>query len=229
MRRIGSIARDLQRYQAQLERGSTRAVKEASEGLKKDLRQQVMSAGLGGKLANTWRSKVYPEREASLNAVGSVWSKAPHIIRGFDEGVVIRAKSGTFLAIPTENVPKGGRGRRLSPSNWPEHRLGPLRLIVRPGKNALLVSDQVRGSYSSKTGELRGFRKAAKGTIEKGYARKSGHGVTSVIMFVLVPQASFKKSLDVEGAARKWGQRLPSMIEKNVNLSGAMASYYSRN
>jgi hypothetical protein len=52
-----------------------------------------------------------------------VYTKAPQIIRTFDEGAVIRSRRGRLLAIPTENAPrKGTDGRRISPSTFPEHR-----------------------------------------------------------------------------------------------------------
>jgi hypothetical protein len=46
-----------------------------------------------------------------------IYTKAPQIIRAFDEGAVIRSRRGRFLAIPTQNAPgKGTDGRRM-----PEH------------------------------------------------------------------------------------------------------------
>ncbi len=74
---------------------------------------------------------------------------------------MIRSRRGRFLAIPTENAPrKGTDGRRISPSTFPEHRFGPLRFVPRPNGPSLLVVDGLRASFSRKTGELRGFRRA---------------------------------------------------------------------
>jgi Family of unknown function (DUF6441) len=51
-----------------------------------------------------------------LDAASLVYTKAPPIIRAFDEGAVVRSKRGRFVAIPTENAPrKGTDGRRISP------------------------------------------------------------------------------------------------------------------
>jgi hypothetical protein len=49
-----------------------------------------------------------------LDAASLVYSKAPQIIRAFDDGAVIRSGRGRFLAIPTENAP--GRGPTASGS-----------------------------------------------------------------------------------------------------------------
>jgi hypothetical protein len=112
--------------------------REAGRGLKTELRRQVASAGLGQRLANSWRDKHYPNQR--LDAASLVYTKAPQIIRAFYEGAVIRSKRGRFLAIPTENAPrKGTDGRRISPSTFPEHRFGPLRFVPRSSGPPLLV------------------------------------------------------------------------------------------
>jgi hypothetical protein len=128
MRLAASIARSLQAdMQAELreiERAVTSGTRDAGRGLKTELRRQVGSAGLGQRLANSWREKHYPNRK--LDAASLVYTKAPQIIRAFDEGVVIRSKRGRFLAIPTENAPrKGTDGKRISPSTFPGTALDP--------------------------------------------------------------------------------------------------------
>jgi hypothetical protein len=138
-----------------LERAAIRGTKEAGRSLKTELRRQVASAGLGQRLANSWRDGHY--RNQKLDAVSLVYTKAPQIIRAVDQGAVIRSKRGRFLAIPTENAPrKGIDGRRIKPSTFPEHRLGPLRFVPRPSGPSLLVVDGLRASISRKSGELRG-------------------------------------------------------------------------
>ena len=108
------------------EHAAAASTKEADRGLRAELRRQVASAGLGQRLANSWRDKHYPNRK--LDAASLVYTKAPEIIRAFDEGAVIRSTCGRFLAILTENAPKKGTdGRRISPSTFPEHRFGTLR------------------------------------------------------------------------------------------------------
>jgi hypothetical protein len=140
-----------------------------------------------------------------------VYTKAPQIIRAFDEGAVIRSSRGRFLAIPTENAPrKGTDGRRISPSTFPEHRFGPLRLVPRPTGPSLLVVDGLRASFRRQTGELRGFRRAT------DRARRGGQGLTTVVMFLLVPQVKLSKRLDVARAAEHWSAQLPALIEQQL-------------
>ena len=68
----------------------------------------MTSAGLGQRLANSWRDKHYPNQQ--LDAASLVYTKAPQIIRAFDDGAVIRSRRGRFLAIPTENAPMRRHG-----------------------------------------------------------------------------------------------------------------------
>jgi hypothetical protein len=70
--------------------------------------------------------------------------------------------------------------------------------------------DGVRASVSRKTGDLRGFRRAT------DRARAGGDGLTTVVMFVLVPQVKLPKRLDVARAAEHWSSQLPALIEQQI-------------
>jgi Family of unknown function (DUF6441) len=208
-----SITRSLQaNLRAELrdiERAVTSGTREAGGGLTTELRRQVASAGLGQRLANSWRDKHYPNQQ--LDAASLVYTKAPQIIRAFDEGAVIRSRRGRFLAIPTENAPrKGTEGSRISPSTFPEHRFGPLRFVPRQSGSSLLVVDELRASYSRQTGQLRGFRRST------DRARRSGQGLTTVVMFLLVPQVKLRKRLDIARPAERWSTQLPALIEQQL-------------
>ncbi len=178
----------------------SQGVQQATDGLKGELRDQVTNAGLGGKLAQTWRGQIYPRGGQSLNAAGFVWSKAPDIISAFAEGVTIRSKHGRFLAIPTQYVIRQ-KNRRISPADFEEAGI-PLRYIPPQGarKVGLLVADN--------------FRVTSKGRarVASSTALRTGRGLASIIMFILVPQVSLRKRLNVDGAAQKWIDRLPELV-----------------
>jgi hypothetical protein len=206
---VRSLQAEMQAELRDIERAVAAGTRDAGRGLRTELRRQVTSAGLGQRLANSWRDKHYPNQR--LDAASLVYTKAPQIIRAFDEGAVIRSKRGRFLAIPTENAPrKGTDGRRIKPSTFPEHRFGPLRFVPRASGPSLLVVDGVRASFSRQTGELRGFRRAT------DRARRSGQGLTTVVMFLLVPQVKLRKRLDVARAAERWSGQLPALIEHQL-------------
>jgi hypothetical protein len=213
MKFAATLARSLQaEMQAELrdiEVAVASGTREAGRGLKTELRRQVVSAGLGQRLGNSWRDRHYPNQKP--DAASLVYTKAPQIIRAFDEGAVIRSRHGRFLAIPTENAPKKGTdGRRISPSTFPEHRFGPLCFVPRPTGPSLLVVDGLRASFSRKTGELHGFRRA------NDRARARGDGLTTVVMFLLVPQVKLLKRLDVARAGERWSEQLPALIEQQL-------------
>jgi hypothetical protein len=79
-------------------------VRQATDGLKNELRGQVTGAGLGERLAKSWRGDLYPKGGMSINTAGFIYTKAPQIIGAFAYGVTIRSKQGRFLAIPTQYV-----------------------------------------------------------------------------------------------------------------------------
>jgi Family of unknown function (DUF6441) len=204
-----SLQADLQAELREIERAVATSARDAGRGLRTELRRQVASAGLGQRLANSWRDKHYPNQK--LDAASLVYTKAPQIIRAFDESAVIRSRRGRFLAIPTENAPrKGTDGQRIRPSTFPEHRFGPLRFVPRPSRPSLLVVDGLRASVSRKTGELRGFRRAT------DRARRSGQGLATVVMFLLVPQVKLRRRLDVIRVAERWSAQLPALIEQQL-------------
>ncbi len=192
-----------------LERAAAAGTKEAGRGLKTELRRQVTSAGLGQRLAKSWRDRHFDNR--GLDAASLVYTKAPQIIRAFDQGAVIRSKSGLWLAIPTPNAPRRGvGGKRINPSNFPEHRFGPLRFVYRRRGPSLLVVEGRRASVSRNTGELRGLRRASE------RARRTGQGVATVVMFLMVPQVKIPKRLDVARAAERWLARLPTLVDQQI-------------
>ena len=123
MKLAASIARSLHEDMQVELRGMERAVatgtRDAGRGLKTELRRQVASAGLGQRLANSWRDRHYPNQQ--LDAASLVYTKAPQIILAFDDGAVIRSECGRLLAIPTGNASEERNRRQADP---PEHLSG---------------------------------------------------------------------------------------------------------
>ena len=206
MRLEAALQGDLEKHmEAEMKAAGSAVVagtRRAADGLKQEMRTQVASAGLGRRLSNSWRGKIYENKK--LNAAGRVWTKAPTIMRAFDEGVTIKSKKGLWLAIPTPSAPRRGiGGKRISPSTFPEHRFGRLRFVYRgTGKPSLLVVDGLR----ARGGKRGGFARAGK------RAQATGRGLTTVVMFIMVPQVRLRKRLDFTGAGRRWQRRLPQLI-----------------
>ena len=85
---IGDIRRNLRKETEFISRMATKATKEATNGLKAGLRNDIVSAGFGVRLSRTWRSKIYDDN--GVDVKGFVYSRAPEIIESFDQGVVMR-------------------------------------------------------------------------------------------------------------------------------------------
>ena len=187
------------------EQAVTHSIREATDGLKTELRSQITSAGLGQRLANTWRGDVYPKGQMSIKAAGLVYSRAPVIVGAHDQGATIRSKDGFWLAIPLPAAGKGPRGKRMTPGLWEKLRGQRLRFIYRRGKPSLLVADNFR----AKTGKRGGFAAAS------ASAQKSGRGLTTVPIFLLVPQAQLRKKFDIASAAQRWQDRLMVLVTQS--------------
>jgi hypothetical protein len=215
MRLQAAIQGDLQALlKAELrgaERAITAGVRAATISLKMELRAQVTGAGLGQRLANTWRLRIYPEGEQSLAAAGLVWSKAPNLIRIYDEGAIIRSRQGLYLAIPTPAAGRfGDRRQKITPLLWERIHGMRLRFIYRHPEPSLLVADNVRLTARGRAASNIGRSKGA------AYSRLSGRA--TVPLFILVPQVSVRKRLDVEAAAQKWMRALPQLVLRHWPL-----------
>jgi hypothetical protein len=186
----------------------TEGMKAAAEGLKADLRRQVVSSRLGERLARTWRSRVYPVGRPSAEAAGLVWTRAPDIVDAFNRGVTIRSSKGFFLAVPTAAAGTGSRGAWITPGEW-ERRSGMrLRFVYRRGAPSLLVADNARI-------DPRGRARANQVKRRDGSVATRLKGRTTAIVFILLPQVTVAKRLDVDAAAEIWRSRLPNLIARN--------------
>jgi hypothetical protein len=178
------------------EKAVSAATRAAGNDLKAAWRAQITGAGLGRRLANTIRSETFPKARPSLSAAALVWSKAPTIIGAHDTGPLIRSKAGFWLAIPTPAAGKSTRGGRMTPGDW-ERRTGlRLRFVYRRGGPSLLVAE----------GRLNSSGRAV------ASRSKTGRGLATVPIFLLVPQVKLRKRLDLARDANRAQEALPGRI-----------------
>jgi hypothetical protein len=171
-------------------------MRDAGSGLKSAWRGQITGAGLGTRLGNSIRLATYPKGGESLNAAALVWSNAPVIVGAHDTGPLIRSRNGFWLAIPTPAAGKSTRGGRITPGEW-ERRTGlRLRFIYRRRGPSLLVAE---GRLNSK-----GRAVASKS--------KTGRGLATVPIFLLVPQVKLRKRLDLARDAERAIDAMPERI-----------------
>jgi hypothetical protein len=181
------------------EKAVSSAMREAGTGLKSAWRGQIIGAGLGTRLGNSIRLASFPKSGDSLNAAALVWSKAPVIIGAHDTGPLIRSRDGFWLAIPTAAAGKSSKGGRITPGEW-ERRTGlRLRFIYRRRGPSLLVAE---GRLNTK-----GRAVASRS--------KTGRGLTTVPIFLLVPQVKLPKRLDLTRDADRALDSVPGLIVAN--------------
>lgn len=117
----GNLTRAMEQEVRSVAASLRRAVSTTGQQVQTALRAQARAGGFrdGGRaLANSWRLRVYPNpgtAPRTLKPAAMVWSRMPDVVRAFDQGATIRAKSGKYLAFPTGYNAQGGRrgaGRR---------------------------------------------------------------------------------------------------------------------
>ncbi|MFN4229842.1 DUF6441 family protein [Parvibaculum sp.] len=202
----GDLVRAMKAEEKRIARAVTAGVDSVIGWAKLEYRAMVEPV-LGRRIAKSIRGERYPEKQDSIKAAGEVFSRAPHIVEPWVTGAVIRSKEGHYLAIPTSAAPKKGvGGKRITPSNFPEHSYGKLRFVYRKGKPALLVVDEQR----ARKGKRGGFARAS------ARARKTGTGLVTVPMFVLVPLARIPKKISLARIRSKAERRFPRQIRHNL-------------
>ena len=184
---------------AAAERAATADIREAGTGLKSAWRLQITGAGLGTRLGNSIRLASFPKSGDSLSAAALVWSNAPVIIGAHDTGPLIRSKNGFWLAIPTAAAGKSSKGGQITPGELERPAGLRLRFIYRRRGPSLLLAE---GRLSSK-----GRAMASKS--------KTGRGVATVPIFLLVPQVKLRKRLALARDAERAVDGVPGLIVAN--------------
>ena len=175
-------------------------VSEAASGLQIAWRGQITGAELGRGLARSIRKTLYPTTGASLRAAAVVYSNTSKVVDAFDRGPPIRAKNGFWLAIPMAAAGKKDIGnKRITPVGWEQRTGHRLRFVYRRGQPSLLVAETRLNSKG-------------RAVVSKS---KTGRGLATVPIFILVPQVKLPKRLSLDGPAREAEARLPRLIVAN--------------
>lgn len=187
--------------EAEIAAANTAGVNDAVQGLKAELREITRAAGLGNRLAGTWQGRTYPSRGDSLDPAGYIWSKAPVLADAYGRGATILPLDGRYyLAIPTRNVPRKGRGL-MTPLDVETYYNQDLVLRRNGRGNILAFVDVAFGRYSRSQGAAYGKRKL----------RRPGKPKL-VLMFTLVRQVRVRKRMDPDAAYGRWADRVPDLI-----------------
>lgn len=199
---------------ARLARANTRAMAELMTGAKEEMRDDVIAAGLGFRLAKTIRGVAYPVQGESLSPAAIVYAtpgkrgarSAAAVLGQYERGGAITPVLGGGLAIPTDQVPRRRGGMPMSPREVEAHydrKLFARRL--RSGNTGLFLN-----LVSARSD--RGQRSPTKGRVAQGRV------AAPVLMFTLVKQVPGRKRLDFAGIVRRWGGRFGELAAANLKF-----------
>jgi hypothetical protein len=215
-----------------LARGARRAAERLLSIGKLKLRGDVRQAGLGDRLANTWRANIYPQsanarthapsvvfrvndraktqRADSLGNVSRIASAAD-IIEAHATGPTIVSRNGLWLAVPTENVPRRGR-RKATPQEVEEMFNQDLWLVPGRGQQMLAFVHEERGD------RVRGSGTQAR--------PRGGRRFRTKLMFILVRQVRLRARLNYprifDDLKQDWASIFPAEIA--AELEGGAAA-----
>ncbi len=194
---MDQMAKDAEGEYAALVTGAMRG---ATSTLKNAARGQILAAGMGQRLANTWRGNTYPNEGNSLSPAGWVYSKAPDIISAFATGATIHPLGDHhYLWIPTKNVPRAlGSGRATSTK-----RMTPEQVLTSFHASEFIIKNGKRGNKLAFLAQKRGV--TARGARKRVRRGRIGHGDDSelVLMFTLTTSVDPGRILDLDEAGQE--------------------------
>ena len=76
-----SLQADMQAELREIERAVTAGTRDAGRSLRTELRRQVTSAGLGQRLANSWRDRHYPNQKLDAASLPSMLCCSKSVLR----------------------------------------------------------------------------------------------------------------------------------------------------
>lgn len=177
------------------------AVHNVTQRWKNRLRDIVVEARLGKRLAGAVRAKEYPERDGLLarNPAGFIYVQpsAVHIFEAFEKSQTIEARSGRFLAVPISGSPADRKNygqKRNGVSTVEDFRQRGVELQyvpAGPGRPAMLVAKMARVSTLKS-----GRQKVSQVSLTKTGKVKAG--AQSVPLFWLVPRVKMQGRLGFE-------------------------------
>lgn len=167
-----SIDADLQR----LERVYWEAMDRVVQAGKGRLRADIVSAGFhrAQALSKTWRGFTYPKSKNSLEVAGWISTKFEQLIDVFENGAVIQATDGKYLAIP----------------------VGPAKAIIRRLNQGRNRSRNAFGKFEREANPVERVATALGVDLEPRIDRQTGKGVLVAVSLRLTPTGRSAKRQD---------------------------------
>lgn len=210
---FGNLQKDLNAQRKDVAAGIRAGTEDAAVFGKTRFRDMVTGAGLGNRLAKSWRHNVYPDRrKETFEPAALIFSKAPELMNAFNEGGLITPRRGAFLAIPTEFAPKSrhplARHRNMPLKEFREvFGDGVLSLREKKGSGGQVLYAFAEQGFRRRFGKRRGVSR-----VKKGGRIKS----EPVLMYVLVKQTRLQRRLNIDAVGNSVQQVYPSMVIRSI-------------
>lgn len=205
------FAKAMRDVEKPIARAATAAVKRAAGQIKKEGAAAIKAAGFSARSSRVLRYDLNPEKGDSID-ISATFKFRIGYFNVFEEGATITGKP--LIWIPTDNVPFGSRGRRLTPKEYVD-RVGPL-FSARGSAKPMLVG---KGSRSS--GILSASRSAVR--VRKSAVRKGTLQSQAVPLFIGVKSVTIPKKFDIKGIVQRVGAQIPEyykQIASEINRQG---------
>lgn len=193
-----SIARAMRQDTRDMKDAVTRAMRSSGADVKRRWRADI-AANLSRRLAGAARVETYPKGASSASAAMLAYTKSPELFYAHETGATIRSSEGFYLAIPLPAAGKGKRGRRITPAEFEARRGVRLRFVYRRPYSFLYAEGRLSGGKRS-AGQFRVSRS------------KTGRGLTSIPVFVLVPRVKLRKRLNLGATFEAVADDFPSRL-----------------
>lgn len=187
-----SLSGIMQQERKLIAKAVTTGIKRSGSGLQNELRRQVKTSGLGNDLQKAWRKAIYPKTGFSSGAAAHIYSKATRIHDAFMENRIIQPSNARWLVIPLPIAVE---------KSW---HLNRQKTVSGAGKDRKWSNIIAAGKLQFiKTHSNRGL-----------LVKKEGKKI--IPYFLLVKQVRLKKLLDLDSPAKKWIDKLPGYIVKEM-------------
>lgn len=208
-------AQQIERQTRAFAQAVTAAMAGAAEGVKTDLRRQLVAGGSRRmqRLSTAIRVEVFPRPPRySPKAAATVYAKgadAERYFAAFTTGAYITARRGSALAIPLHNF-RGVDGRLLGPrSSFFSGRLKFIPAKQRGGTDVGVLAIPATGTASQ--------RRRQRNTAGRRAISKTIDG-DLVPVFILVRAVRLPKLLSPAETVEKWGRQIPGLIQQALRV-----------
>lgn len=208
---------ETERFLTEILKAGTGAVHSATRRLEKDLEHLTRIALPGDRAWRAWASKVFPKGGGpAYEPAGEVYGKGGQRTQGllsfWTTPGTVRAKRGTYLAVPLRAALGTYAGKRITPRQWEGINGTKLRPWFRPGKTPLLVAD----GYADGRGN---FIRADRGKAKRRGGQNVGKRRT-VPVFALIDEVKHANRVAVEPAVMRANDYLVESYDRRLARIG---------